>query len=37
MSVKVTDNSAIFKAAKDRAVAAALAAIGEEAAGNAME
>ena len=37
MQVKVTDNSAIFKAAKDRAVAAALAAIGEEAAGNAME
>ena len=37
MSVKITDNSAIFKAAKDRAVAAALAAIGEEAAGNAAE
>ncbi len=37
MQVKVTDNSQIFKAAKDRAVAAALAAIGEEAAGNAME
>ena len=36
-SVKVTDNSAIFKAAKDRAVEAILAAIGEEAAGNAME
>ena len=35
--MKVTNNSAIFKAAKDRAVAAALAAIGEEAAGNAME
>lgn len=35
--VKITDNSAIFKNAKDRAVAAALAAIGEEAAGNAME
>lgn len=37
MQVKVTDNSKIFKAAKDRAVEAALAAIGEEAAGNAME
>lgn len=37
MSVNITDNSAIFKNAKDRAVAAALAAIGEEAAGNAME
>ena len=37
MKVKVTDNSDIFKSAKDRAVAAALAAIGEEAAGNAME
>ncbi len=36
-SVKVTNNSAAFKAAKDRAVAAALATIGEEAAGNAME
>ena len=36
-SVKVTNNSAAFKAAKDRAIAAALAAIGEEAAGNAME
>ena len=37
MQVKITDNSKIFKAAKDRAVAAALAAIGEEAAGNAMQ
>lgn len=37
MQVKVTDNSKAFKAAKDRAVAAALAAIGEEAAGNAMQ
>ena len=37
MQAKVTDNSKIFKAAKDRAVEAALAAIGEEAAGNAME
>jgi len=37
MQAKVTDNSNIFKAAKDRAVEAALIAIGEEAAGNAME
>lgn len=37
MRVNVTDNSAIFKRAKDRAVAAALAAIGEEASGNALE
>ena len=37
MQVKVTDNSKIFKAAKDRAVEAILTAIGEEAAGNAME
>lgn len=37
MQVKITDNSKIFKAAKDRAVMAALAAIGEEAAGNAMQ
>ena len=37
MSAKVIDNSKIFKAAKDRAIEAALTAIGEEAAGNAME
>ena len=37
MQVKVTDNSKVFKAAKDRAVEAALIAIGEEAAGNAIE
>ena len=36
-NVKITDNSKAFIAAKDRAVAAALAAIGKEAAGNAME
>ena len=36
-SVKVTDNSQAFKDAKDRAVAAALEAIGQEAAGNAIE
>lgn len=37
MQVKVTDNSAIFKDAKDRAIEAILTALGEEAAGNAME
>lgn len=37
MQVKVTDNSAIFKAAKDRAVAAALAAIGLTAERHAKE
>ena len=36
-SVKVTDNSQIFKEAKDRAVRVALEAIGQEASGNAME
>lgn len=36
-SVKVTDNSAMFKAAKDGAVEKILNALGEEAAGNAME
>lgn len=35
--IKITDNSAIFKEAKDRAVEAILTAIGEEASGNAME